>query len=282
MKNYKGKTFIITGAAGEIGSSICRHFAHEGLRFYLLDLESQLVKCNELAGELMNMGAQHAEGMVMDVTNPEQIKEVITKIGEEEKYIDILVNNAGYGNTNSITNEGTIEIFRKMMAVNVEGPWMITQAALPYLGRPVKKPPKKNKDQREGQLIYIESSAGKVGVPYMASYVATKHALVGIADVVRMEMKIKNEKIQVISICPAPAKTKFWDKTKDMRGFMNNYEQKGFLYSAITADDVGKAVYRASRGNKNEVMVPRWWYLLPFIRSLSIGFTDKLLVNIGK
>ncbi|MHA1844351.1 MAG: SDR family NAD(P)-dependent oxidoreductase, partial [Promethearchaeota archaeon] len=197
---YKGKTLVITGAAGEIGSAICKHFAKEKLRFYLLDLGSQLTKCEELAGELLDIGAQHAESLEMDVTNPEQINSIIKKIGEKEKYIDILINNAGFGNETSITNGGTIENFRKMMAVNVEGPWMITQAALPYIGRPVKKPPKKNRNQREGQLIYIESSAGIVGVPHMASYVATKHALIGIADVVRQEFKLKNEKIRVISI----------------------------------------------------------------------------------
>ncbi|MHA1297887.1 MAG: SDR family NAD(P)-dependent oxidoreductase [Candidatus Helarchaeota archaeon] len=276
-KWYKGKTFVVTGAAGEIGSATCRKFAPLGMRFYLLDLENQMEKLTELSDELMQLGAEYAEGMVMDVTNEEQVKEVINKIAEKEKYIDILFNNAGYGDKTSVLNGSSIDNVKKMMAVNFYGPWIITQAALPYIGRPVKKPPKKNPNQREGQLIYMSSSAGVVGVPFMASYCATKRALIGMADVIRQGYRIMKEKIKVITICPAPAKTKFWDKTEDYRKWMNNYEKKGGLYSAITADDIGKAILKASRGDKNEIMVPRWWSLLRFVRAISIGFADRLL-----
>jgi len=276
-KWYKGKVMVITGAAGEIGGAICRHFAPEGMRFYLTDLASQMEKLKEFSEELEDLGAESAVGMEMDVTNQDQIKEVVEKIGKKENYIDILVNNAGYGNRTSILNGGSIEEVQKMMDVNFYGQWRLTQAALPYLGRPVRKPPKKNRNQREGQLIYIASSAGVIGVPDMASYCATKHAILGMADVIRLGYRIRKEKIKVIVICPAPAKTQFWNTTKDFRTWMNHYEKKGGIYSAITADDIGRAVYKASRGNKNEIMVPRWWALLRFIRSISIGLTDRLL-----
>ncbi len=126
MKNYEGKVFAITGATGGIGSAICRKFAPKKLRFCLLDLPNTNFKA--LEDELIELGANSVEHHEMDVTNHEQVKEVINKIGEKEQFIDLLVNNAGIGNNASITNGGTIEAFRKIWRINVEGPWVVTHS----------------------------------------------------------------------------------------------------------------------------------------------------------
>ncbi|MHA1380480.1 MAG: SDR family NAD(P)-dependent oxidoreductase [Candidatus Helarchaeota archaeon] len=286
MKNYDRKVFVITGATGGIGSAISKKFAEKTkkLRFYLLDLPDS--NFEDLEKELEARGVEHVESLECDVTNHAQVIEVINKIGEKEKYIDILVNNAGIGNDTTITNgkpiEENIKNLRKIMKINVEGPWVVTQAALPYLGRPVKKPPKKNPNQREGQVIFMSSSAGKVGVPQMAAYCASKHAVVGMANVLRQEFLLKNEKIHVITICPAPAKTKFWESTPEYKVWADKYAKKGGLYKMISAEDVAKEVWKASKGNKRERMVPKWWWLLVMIQTDSIRLADHLLIKTAK
>ena len=111
-KWYRDKVFVITGAGGGIGSEVCRTFAPFGMRMYLLDLPSPAL--DKLVDEIKGLGAVYVEAMHMDVTDQEQIKKVITTIGEKEKYIDILYNNAGIGNKCSILNGGSFEGYRKL------------------------------------------------------------------------------------------------------------------------------------------------------------------------
>ena len=177
-KWYRGKVFIITGAGGNIGSEVCRKFASLGMRIYLLDLPK--VPLNELKEELEKLGAEYVQTFECDVTNRDQIESVIKNIGEKEHYIDILYNNAGIGTTCSITNGGSFEEYRKIMSINVDSMWLILQATLPYIGRP--SPTKKYPDQKEGQLIFSSSSAGKTGIPNMAAYSMSKYAIVGLAN----------------------------------------------------------------------------------------------------
>jgi hypothetical protein len=275
-KWYKSKVFAITGAAGDIGSEVSRVFALLGMRMYLLDIASS--KLSELEKELKDLGAEYVEAMELDVTNQEQVKQVMKSIGEKEKYIDILHNNAGVGSMCSITNGGTFEEYRRIMSVNIDGMWLVLQAALPYIGRPA--PTKKYPNRREGQLIFTSSSAGKTGVPNMGAYSASKHAIVGLADALRREYRMANHNIEVITVCPAPTKTKFWNATPATKEWVEMYGDKGGLYKLEEPANVAKSILRASRKYKREIMVPRWWWLLPFLQLISHKSVGKLLIKI--
>ena len=277
-KWYKGKVFVITGASGDIGSEVCRTFAPLGMRMYLLDLPNSPIK--ELEKELKELGAEYVESYDFDVTNREQVESVIESIGEKEKNIDILHNNAGIGTTCSITNGGTFEEYRKLMSINVDGMWLVLQAALPYIGRPA--PAKKFPKRREGQIIFTSSSAGKTGIPNMAAYSMSKHAIIGLANSLRLEYKMQNHNIQVITICPAPARTKFWESTPEMKEWVDKYQKRGFLYKFVEAKDVAKITLKASRKYKREVFVPRWWWLLSFLQLSSLKAVGKLLIKVEK
>ncbi|MFX1371852.1 MAG: SDR family NAD(P)-dependent oxidoreductase [Promethearchaeota archaeon] len=277
-KWYKSKVFIITGATGDIGREVCRQFAPLGMRIFLLDLPNSPL--NELKEELLNLGAEFVETYEFDLTNREQIETVIKDIGEKEHYIDILYNNAGIGTTCSITNGGTFEEYRKVMSINVDGMWLVLQAALPYIGRPT--PTKKYPDCKEGQLIFSSSSAGKTGIPNMAAYSMSKYAIVGLANSIRLEYKMLNHNIQVITICPAPTKTKFWESTSKMKDWIEKYQKHGILYKYVEVKEVAKAVLKASRKYKREIFVPRWWWLLGWLQLTSLKAAGKLLIKIEK
>jgi len=273
---YKGKVFVITGAGGDIGSEVCRTFAPLGIRFYLLDIPG--VDLRDLAKELNELGAENVVTMEMDVTNQEQVKEVITSIGEKEQYIDILHNNAGIGLMCSITNGGTFEEYRRIMSVNLDGIWLVLQAALPYIGTPA--PTKENHDRREGQLIFTSSSGGKTGVPNMGAYCASKHAIVGLADSLRREYEMADQGIEVITICPAPTKSRFWNSDPALRDWIKKYGEKGGLYKLVEPEDVAKRVLKASRKYKREVFVPRWWWLISFLQVFSHHTVGKMLIKV--
>ncbi len=277
-KWYTSKVFVITGATGDIGSEVCRQFAPLGMRMYLLDLPNEAL--NKLKVELKDLGAEYVESYEFDLTNREQIERVIKNIGEKEQYIDILYNNAGIGTTCSITNGGTFEEYRKIMSINVDGMWLVLQAALPYIGSPA--PSKKFPNRKEGQLIFSSSSAGKTGIPNMAAYSMSKYAVVGLADSLRSEFRMQNHNIQVITICSAPAKTKFWESTPGMKKWAEYYQKRGFLYKFVDVKDVAKTVMKASRKYKREVFVPRWYWLLAWLQLTSHKAVGKLLIKIEK
>ena len=277
-KWYKGKVFVITGASGDIGSEVCRTFAPLELRMHLLDLPN--TPLDKLKEELEVLGAEYVETHEFDVTNRDQIESVIKKIGEKEQHFDILHNNAGIGTTCSITNGGTFEEYRKIMSINIDGIWLVLQAALSYIGRPA--PTKKFPDRKEGQLIFTSSSAGKTGIPNMAAYAMSKYAIVGLANSIRLEYKMQNHNIQVITICPAPVKTKFWESTPEMKEWVENYQKRGLLYKFVNVKAVAKTVLKASRKYKREVFVPRWWWLLAWLQLTSLKTAGKFLIKIEK
>ena len=275
-KWYKSKVFVITGAGGDIGSAVCRVFAPLGMRMYLLDRAN--VDLNNLSEELRELGAEKVSTMEMDVTNQQQIERVINEIGEKEKYIDILHNNAGVGSMCSITNEGTFEEYRRIMSVNIDGIWLVLKAARPYIGRPA--PTKKNPDRREGQLIFTSSSAGKTGIPNMGAYSASKHAIVGLADSLRREYMMADQGIEVITLCPAPTKSRFWDQDPAAKKWVEEYGEKGFLYQLLEPERVAKTTLKASKHYRKDAFVPRWFALIPFLQTLSHGLIGKLLIKI--
>ncbi len=276
-KWYKGKVFVITGASGDIGSEVCRLFAPLGMRMYLLDLPNSPLE--GLVDELKKLGADHVEAFILNITNREQIEVVLKNIGEKEKYLDIIFNNAGIGSKCSITNKGTFEEYRKIMSVNVDGMWLVLQAALPYIGRP--SPTRKTPDRREGQLIFSSSAAGKTGVPNMAAYAMSKSAIITLADSIRSEYKMNGHKIDVITSLSAPANTKFYN-TPEMVNWVKGYKKRGFLFKFVEPQDVAKRVLKASRKSKKEVYVPRFWWLIGFLFVFSHGLIGNLLIKIEK
>jgi len=276
-KWYKSKVFVITGAGGDIGSATCRKFAPLGMRMYLLDLPNP--KIDELKQELKDLGAELVEFYEMDVLDRDQINIAINKIGQKEQYIDILFNNAGVGSKCSVTNKGTYEEYRKVMAINTDGMWLVLQAALPFIGRPTQI--RKTVNKKVGQLIFTSSAAGRTGVPNMAAYAMSKSAIIAMADSIRLEYKIMEEMINVITIISAPAKTGFYN-TPETIEWIENYEKQGFLFKLLEAEDIAKRVMNASRKNKKQIYVPRWWKLIDILFVFSHNLIGNLLIKIEK
>ncbi len=276
---YKSKVFVITGASGGIGKEVSRLFAPLGMRMYLLDLPNPVL--NELATELTSLGAEHAEAMACDLTNRDQVESVIKNIGEKEKCIDILYNNAGIGNKASITNGGTFEDYRKLMQINVDGMWLVLQAAVPYIGRPA--PNKKYPNRKVGQLIFSSSLGGKTGVPNMAAYAMSKYAIIGLADTLRMEYRglYGKKSIQVITTCAAPANTGFYN-AKDMTAWREKYKKRGRLFKFVEAKDIAERVLKASFKYKKEICIPGSGWILILLNLKWKGYVERILVKTEK
>lgn len=180
------KVIIVTGASSGIGKSTAEQLIKEGNIVY-----GVARRLNEM-NDLVEAGG-HA--LQMDVTNHEQVKEVINQILKKEGKIDVLVNNAGYAVYGPI-EEVTYEQAKRQFDVNLFGLAEITKAVLPNM-----------RENKAGHIINISSVGGKIYTPLGAWYHATKHALEGWSDCLRLEVKDFGIKVSIIE--PGAVKTEF-------------------------------------------------------------------------
>lgn len=116
----------------------------------------------------------------MDVTNEADIERVVQQVIKEQGRIDVLWNNAGYGLYGPV-EELSMEQVQRQFEVNVYGVARLTQKVLPYMRK-----------QRDGLFINTSSMGGKIYTPLGAWYHATKHAIEGYSDCLRLELKAFN------------------------------------------------------------------------------------------
>lgn len=144
--------------------------------------------------DLEEMGAT---AIKLDITKEEDIQNAVDIINKKSGGIDVLVNNAGYAIYGAV-EDTTIEDARRQFEVNIFGLASLTQKVLPYM-----------REQKSGTIINISSMGGKVYTPLGAWYHATKHALEGWSDSLRLELKQFG--INVVIVEPGAIKTEFGD-----------------------------------------------------------------------
>lgn len=162
------KVVLITGASAGIGFETALLLNKSGFTVY------------GAARRVEKMEALRKEGVQiikMDVTNDESMKDGINQILAKEKRIDILINNAGYGSYGALEDLPISEA-KAQFEVNIFGLARVTQLVLPTM-----------RAQKSGRIINISSIGGKIGEPHGAWYHATKFAVEGLSDSLRMELK---------------------------------------------------------------------------------------------
>lgn len=164
------------------------------------------------AGYIVYTGARRLEKMddlkvngvhvlSLDLTNEQNIKKAVDEIVEKEGRIDILINNAGYGSYGAL-EDVPIEEAKRQFEVNIFGLAELTKFVLPHMRK-----------QNSGKIINISSIGGKVYEPLGSWYHATKFALEGLSDCLRLE--VKEFGIDVIIIEPGGIKTEWSDVSAD-------------------------------------------------------------------
>lgn len=172
MKNiFKDRVVIVTGASSGIGEAVAREFARHGSRVVLAARsEARMV---ELVREFESMGSE-AICVVCDVSVEDDCKRLIEKTVERFGTIDFLINNAGVS-MRAAFDDVEIKVLRRLMEVNFWGTVYCTKYALPYLV------------ERKGSLVGISSVAGFHGLPGRTGYSASKFAMHGLLETIRIE-----------------------------------------------------------------------------------------------
>ncbi|WP_310685349.1 oxidoreductase [Aliifodinibius sp. S!AR15-10] len=181
-------TILITGASSGMGKTTALQLIDQGHMVY------GAARRVEKMQELEEAGGRAIE---MDITDEEQIVAAVTHILEEQDQIDVLVNNAGFGLYGAV-EDISIEDAKRQFEVNLFGLARITKEVLPHM-----------RERNSGTIINISSMGGKIYTPLGAWYHASKHALEGWSDCLRLELKQFN--IDVVIVEPGVIATDFGD-----------------------------------------------------------------------
>jgi NAD(P)-dependent dehydrogenase (short-subunit alcohol dehydrogenase family) len=160
----KGKHAVVTGGGRGIGAAIASALEDHGARVTVLGRNTNPVAC--------------------DVTDSEAVAQAFAGIG----HVDILVNNAGQSVSAPFVKTG-IELWREMLAVNLDGTYLCTRVALPHM-----------LSAGWGRVINIASTAGLAGFKYVSAYCAAKHGVVGLTRALALEVAAKG--VTVNAVCP--------------------------------------------------------------------------------
>jgi NAD(P)-dependent dehydrogenase (short-subunit alcohol dehydrogenase family) len=177
---------LVTGASSGIGEATARALLHAGHTVYAG--ARRVERMQGLAGH-------GAKLLALDVTDDASMQAAIAAIERNEGRLDALVNNAGYGSYGSL-EEVPLEEGRRQFEVNVFGLARLTQLVLPLMRR-----------QRRGRIVNVTSIGGKIHEPFGSWYHATKFAVEGLSDCLRMELA--RHGIDVIVIEPGAIRTEW-------------------------------------------------------------------------
>ena len=162
------KVIVITGASSGMGKETAKKLIGEGHIVYTLARRVEQME------DLKNLGGHPIK---MDISNEEDVTKAVQTIIEKEGRIDVLWNNAGFGLYGSV-EDVPLEEARKQMEVNVFGLALMTQKVVPYM-----------REKKSGLIINTSSMGGKMYFPMGAWYHASKHAVEGLSDCLRLELK---------------------------------------------------------------------------------------------
>ncbi len=182
------KTVLVTGASSGIGKATAKRFLEQGDRVYVAARRIEKMR------DLEELGATAIQ---LDITKDADCVAAIAQITLADGGVDVLVNNAGFGMYGAM-EDTTLEDARYQFEVNVFGLARLTQLVLPYM-----------REQNAGKIVNISSMGGKIYTPLGTWYHATKHALEGWSDCLRLELEPFG--IRVIIIEPRVIKTAFGD-----------------------------------------------------------------------
>jgi uncharacterized protein len=257
IERLKNKNVVITGASSGIGLSIATLCAERGANLVLLARRLDVLE--EIQKDLQERFSVSVLVYKLDVSNTDEVKNVFAKVMNELGRIDVLVNNAGYGVFNA-AHEASIEEVKGMFGVNVVGLIACTSMVLPMM-----------RENRSGHIINIASQAGKIATPKSSIYSATKHAVLGYTNSLRMELSDLH--ITVTAVNPGPIETNFFNIADEEGTYVKSVERY-----MLKPEFVARKVVDAMLTGTREINLPRWMNA----GSILFALFPRLFERVGK
>lgn len=249
---------LVTGASSGIGRATAVEFARRGnVRLVLVARRrAQLAETARLAN---GAGVDH-ELLACDLTDPDQLAELVDELRGRIGRLDVLVNNAGASSVVPLEDADTFGDVDRLLALNLRAPIALVGACHPLLA------------QRGGCVVNVSSVAGLVGTPQSPVYSATKWGLTGFSEAIRA--RYAQHGVRVCCVQPGPVPTP---------GFPHPWLAARPLHRrllAAEAEQVAKTIVRCATGSRGvSVVLPRTYAPIPLLRGLAPWFVRRLLAT---
>ena len=199
MPRLADKAAIITGGAGGIGREAGKIFSTEGASVILVDINE-----SALQDTVSIIGRENVSYVVADTTEPDQVQGFVNTAIERHGGIDIFIANAGIEGEFNLIVDTPVEMFDRVMSVNVRGVWLGLKYVMPVM-----------EDRGGGSIVITSSTAGRRGSPWMAPYSTSKHAVIGLMRSAAMEGA--HAGIRVNTVNPSPIETRMMRSIEEQR-----------------------------------------------------------------
>ncbi|HEX5309407.1 MAG TPA: SDR family oxidoreductase [Solirubrobacteraceae bacterium] len=223
-----GQTAAITGAGRGIGKATAQALLAKGMRVAIGDVD--LAAAEQTAGEL----GPSAIAASLDVTDRDSFSAFLDRVEQQLGPIDVLVNNAGIMQIGRFIDEDDLTA-RRMIDINLHGVILGMKLALERM-----------LPRNHGHIVNISSQAGKYGSPGGATYSATKHAVVGLTEAVRGELRLMDARIDLSYVMPFVVNTELGSGLGSARGL-----------KSLQPSEVAEAIVEALESGRVEVWVPK-------------------------
>ena len=255
------KVIVVTGASSGIGRAVALALAAERARLVLVARREPLLE--SLAKEVRKEGGS-ALVMPLDLRERSQVEKMISSTREQFGRIDVLINNAGFGYSGTV-EETPPAVVREIFDLNFEAPLLASQLVIPIM-----------KAQGGGHILNVSSVVGRRGLPLNGIYCATKFALQGISESLRLE--VKDAGIDVSIVNPAATESEFGDNVRHGR-VKSRFKPTGSVQSA---EVVARSIVECIRYPKLEVYPNRISRFLAWASALSPALVDRVIANYYK
>jgi short-subunit dehydrogenase len=255
---YSGKTIVLTGASQGIGRALALGLAPQRPRLVLAARDEAAL--SEVARACRAAGA---ETLVVptDVTQEEQCRALVEEAVSRFAGIDVLLNNAGVGMIAPFDEVRDLSVFERLMKVNYLGCVYPTFHALPHLKK------------TRGQIVVMASLAGLTGVPTRTGYAASKHAVIGFFDSLRIELR--GTGVDVTVVCPYFVRSEIHRRATGADGaeLGTSPMQEDRI---MTAEECASRTIRAMAARRRMLVFTAKGRLGRFARLLAPGLVDRL------
>jgi short-subunit dehydrogenase len=257
-----GKTIVVTGASAGIGQELARQLAHLKANLALAARNEQALDATQR--RCVAAGAATI-AVATDVTVRDDCRRLIERTVDRFGRIDVLVNNAGismYAPFDQVTDLG---LFERVLAVNYLGAVYCTHFALPHL------------KQSRGLLVAISSLQGKTGFPNSTAYAASKHAMQGFFDSLRIELV--DGGVDVLVVSPGPVATQIHTHRLGHDGKLSAESRQRPNDAGMAVEECARQITRAIQKRRRELVMTASGKAGQWLKLMAPAWTDRIVAR---